>query len=81
MVRWSTRTRSTSRLPAFYTDPSWAYITDWKAELAPFYDQAKRMLGVSTYPGFGEADKVMERVADEMGVGTFHLAPVGVFFG
>ena len=29
-------------LPAFYTDPQWSHITDWKSELAPYYDQAKR---------------------------------------
>ncbi|MDX3000675.1 GMC family oxidoreductase [Kribbella solani] len=69
-------------LPAFYTDRQWAHITDWKAELAPYYDQAKRMLGVATYPGFSPADKVMKQVADDMGVGdTFHPTPVGVFFG
>ena len=38
-------------LDAFYTDPSWGYLTDWKAELAPYYDQARRMLGVVTYAG------------------------------
>ena len=27
-----------------------AHITDWKAELAPYYDQAKRMLGVVDEP-------------------------------
>jgi cholesterol oxidase len=69
-------------LPAFYADKQWAHITDWKAELAPYYDQAKRMLGVATYPGFTPADKVMKQVADDMGVGeTFHPTPVGVFFG
>ncbi|MDT5334591.1 MAG: cholesterol oxidase, partial [Mycobacterium sp.] len=31
-------------LDQFFNDPQWAAITDWKAELAPFYDQAKRML-------------------------------------
>ncbi|TCM41890.1 GMC oxidoreductase [Kribbella sp. VKM Ac-2568] len=69
-------------LPAFYTDRQWAHITDWKAELAPYYDQAKRMLGVTTYPGFTPADEVMKQVADDLGVGdTFHPTPVGVFFG
>ena len=38
-------------LPPFYADPQWAGITDWKDELAPFYDQAKRMLGVVETPG------------------------------
>ncbi|TDO49235.1 cholesterol oxidase [Kribbella sp. VKM Ac-2527] len=69
-------------LPAFYTDRQWAHITDWESELAPYYDQAKRMLGVTTYPHFTPADKVMKQVADEMGAGdTFHPTPVGVFFG
>jgi cholesterol oxidase len=69
-------------LPAFYTDPQWSHITDWKAELEPYYDQAKRMLGVVENPLRTPADDVMEQVADEMGVkDTFHPTPVGVFFG
>jgi len=69
-------------LDAFYRDPSWSHITDWKAELAPYYDQAKRMLGVVENPLRTPADDVMEKVATEMGVGdTFHPTPVGVFFG
>lgn len=69
-------------LDAFYKDPSWSHITDWKTELAPYYDQAKRMLGVVENPVHTPADEVMKRVADEMGVGrTFHPTPVGVFFG
>ncbi|GAB3780504.1 GMC oxidoreductase [Nocardioides ungokensis] len=69
-------------LPAFYADPQWSHITDWKSELAPYYDQAKRMLGVVENPLRTPADDVMEQVATEMGVGdTFHPTPVGVFFG
>ncbi|MFL6173275.1 MAG: GMC oxidoreductase [Marmoricola sp.] len=69
-------------LDAFYRDPSWSHITDWKAELAPYYDQAKRMLGVVENPLRTAADDVMEQVAKDMGVGeTFHPTPVGVFFG
>ncbi len=69
-------------LPAFYNDPQWAHITDWKDELAPYYDQAKRMLGVVENPVRTPADDVMEKVAGEMGVAeTFHPTPVGVFFG
>ncbi|WP_426246890.1 GMC family oxidoreductase N-terminal domain-containing protein [Nocardioides sp. LHG3406-4] len=69
-------------LDAFYRDPSWAHITDWKAELVPYYDQAKRMLGVVENPLRTPSDEVMEKVADDMGVGhTFHPTPVGVFFG
>lgn len=66
----------------YFTDPQWAEITDWKSELAPWYDQAERMLGVQTNPYFTNSDKAMKEVADEMGVGhTFKMAPLGVHFG
>jgi cholesterol oxidase len=69
-------------MPAFYTDAQWSHITDWKSELSPYYDQAKRMLGVVENPLRTPADEVMEKVAAEMGVSdTFHPTPVGVFFG
>jgi cholesterol oxidase len=69
-------------LEPFYTDKQWAHIADWRAELAPYYDQAKRMLGVVTNPLDTPADQVMRKVADDMGVGdTYHPTPVGVFFG
>ena len=69
-------------LDAFYSDPSWSAIADWRAELSPYFDQAKRMLGVVTNPTMSPSDEVMRAVADEMGVGdTFRLTPVGVYFG
>lgn len=69
-------------MPPFYDDPQWRDITDWRAELAPHYDQAKRMLGVTTYPRETAADRAMRAVAERMGVGhTFHPTPVGVYIG
>jgi cholesterol oxidase len=66
----------------FYDDPQWAHITDWRSELAPFYDQASRMLGVTTNPTTTPADEVLRDVAVELGVGhTFRPTPVGVYFG
>lgn len=66
----------------FFTDPQWRDITDWQAELAPYYDQASRMLGVTDNPTMTPSDEVMKSVAEGMGVGhTFRLTPVGVFFG
>jgi cholesterol oxidase len=66
----------------FFADKQWAHITDWRAELMPHYEQAKRMLGVVTNPTFTDADRIMKEVADDMGVGdTFVPTPVGVFFG
>lgn len=67
---------------AFYRDPQWAAITDWREELAPHYDVAERMLGVVTNPQATPVDEVYRAVAQEMGVGdSFRLAPVGVLFG
>lgn len=66
----------------FFEDPQWAQITDWGAELAPYYDQASRMLGVAENPLMTRSDVIMKAVADDMGVGhTFRLTPVGVYFG
>jgi cholesterol oxidase len=66
----------------FFTDRQWGHITDWQDELKPFYDQARRMLGVTVNPLVTPADEAMKRVADRMGVGdTFHATPVGVLFG
>ncbi|HUW17440.1 MAG TPA: FAD-dependent oxidoreductase, partial [Actinomycetes bacterium] len=67
---------------AFFDDPQWRDITDWRAELDPYYDQARRMLGVTDNPSLTPADEVMREVADQLGVGSsFRLTPVGVFFG
>ncbi len=67
---------------AFFNDRQWAHLADWRAELDPHYDQAQRMLGVTTYPGHTPADEVMQRVARDMGVAnSYRPTPVGVFFG
>jgi cholesterol oxidase len=69
-------------LDDFYDDPQWSGITDWRGELAPYYDQARRMLGVRANPTMTPSDVHLKAVAEEMGVGdSFTLAPVGVFFG
>jgi cholesterol oxidase len=65
----------------FFRDPQWGAITDWRDELAPYYAQAARMLGVVTNPHLTPADEHMRAVAEDMGAGrTFRLAPVGVLF-
>ena len=66
----------------YFLDQQWSSITDWKSELSPWYEQAKRMLGVVQNPYFSPSDQVMKDVAEEMGVGnTFRLAPLGIYFG
>ena len=69
-------------LEPFFADPAWSDLTDWKAELDPYYDQAERMLGSVRFPGWTPADDVMAEVARQLGVGeTFTTANVGVYFG
>ncbi|MGD1219729.1 GMC oxidoreductase [Streptomyces krungchingensis] len=66
----------------FFEDPQWKDITDWEGELKPYYDQARRMLGVRLNPTMTPSDVHLKAAAEAMGVGdTFHMAPVGVFFG
>ena len=66
----------------YFDDPQWNAITDWKSELTPFYELARRMLGVEVNPYFSPSDQAMKDVADQMGVGdTFTLAPLGIHFG
>ena len=49
--------------------------------LLPFYDIAKRMLGVIENPKLWEVDTHMKETAEEMGVGnTFKRTPVGINF-
>ncbi|KUJ67082.1 cholesterol oxidase [Streptomyces albus subsp. albus] len=67
---------------AFFQDRQWGRITDWQQELSPYYEQAKRMLGVRLNATMTPSDQHLKAAAERMGVGdTFHMAPVGVFFG
>jgi cholesterol oxidase len=62
-------------------DPAWG-PGDWKAQLAPHYVEASRMLGAVVCPGVGNADLLLREVGKELrGKDTFHINPVGVFFG
>lgn len=65
-----------------WDDPQWAALNDWRTTLAPFYNRAKQMLGVTTVPHLGPADKLLRQAAEGQGVGhTFQPAEVGVYFG
>ena len=62
----------------FFDAPGWAGITDWADELAPCYDQARRMLGVVRYltcqpTSIGICDR-----SSTWGEGNVNKAPVGV---
>ena len=67
---------------AFYRDPQWAELEDWESALAPHYDTAEQMLGVTQYEGEGPADRMLREIASEMGVeDTYSTTRVGVYFG
>jgi cholesterol oxidase len=69
-------------LDQFFDDPQWAEVADWRAELAPYYERARRMLGVVETPFETEAETVVREVARRLGVAdTFRHTPVGVYFG
>jgi cholesterol oxidase len=66
----------------FFEDPQWAGMADWEAELAPHYDEAQRMLGVTMNPYDDPADQLLRELGEELGVSdTYKKTPVGVYFG
>ena len=67
---------------AFYEDPQWRDLADWREELAPYYAEAERMLGVTDYVGSGPAVELLRELGDELGVGdSYRQSRVGTFFG
>lgn len=60
----------------------WPSHIDWLSELNPFFETAKKMLGVTTNKIISEAETIMQQLAKEMKVPeTYHLTEVGVYFG
>ena len=65
-----------------FENPQWKNLADWKTILRPYFDIAKRMLGVNPNPCLWAADWTLKQIAAEYGMeGTFQPTPVGVFFG
>ena len=68
--------------PAFFENPQWAGLADWRTELQPHYDTAERMLGVATVPFVSGGQKLLQELGAHFGVAdSFTPTPVGVFFG
>jgi cholesterol oxidase len=67
---------------AFFDAPSWSGLANWRHELAPHYETAKRMLGATTNPRETPGDRVFREIAREDGREQYcHPTEVGVFFG
>ena len=66
----------------FFQAKSWAHLADWRKELAPHYEMAKRMLGAATVPGTTRGDEILKEIAKDLGREEhFHPTEVAVFFG
>jgi cholesterol oxidase len=66
----------------FYTDGQWGELDDWKAALAPHYDEAERMLGVTDVVAEDPADRLLREYGREIGADdTYAKTRVGVYFG
>lgn len=66
----------------FFGASSWSHLADWKDELAPHYQTARRMLGATTHPLDTAPDRVLREVAEDLGrAAHFTRNEVGVFFG
>jgi cholesterol oxidase len=68
--------------PRFYEDPQWADLDDWEHALAPHFDEAERMLGVTTVATDDPADEVLREFGEHIGAqDTYSKTRVGVYFG
>ncbi len=62
--------------------PNWPCGTDWRAALAPHYETAQRMLGVTENPHLSPGDELLRGFAASIGrEDTFRPTRVGVLFG
>ncbi len=67
---------------AFFKNPVWAHLRDWKQTLQPFYERAKFMLGTVRFHKVNTEDAVLKEIARDMGKeASFDNVNVGVYFG
>ena len=58
---------------------TWEGLADWKSEMPQHYDTASRMLGVAENRILGPSDKLLQRVANSVGIGdTFYRTSVAI---
>jgi cholesterol oxidase len=69
-------------LEGFWKGAHWPRGIDWKEEIGPFFDQARRMLGVTATPFESTADLAMRELARRLGAeSTYGPTDVGIYFG
>lgn len=67
----------------FFQDPQWAGLEkDWRTVLAPFYQTARKMLGVTQNPQLWKSDDLIREYARDIGrEDSFKPTEVGIYFG
>lgn len=67
---------------AFFEAEEWRELADWEEELAPHFETANRMLGVTPNPKLWPADQVLCDISTDLGQeDTFEPTPVAIYFG
>ena len=66
----------------FFKTGSWSKLNDWEKELAPFYEEALKMLGAAKNPKLFDGDLGLHKVAQKLGMeDKFDATNVAVYFG
>ncbi len=66
----------------FFDAREWGHLANWREELAPHYQTARRMLGTAENPLETAPDRALRSIAERAGrTDHFRATPVGVFFG
>jgi cholesterol oxidase len=65
----------------FFQSGDWSRLADWKKELAPHYEKARRMLGATVNPLRTYPDQILQEVGKEMGREDFQPTTVAIYFG
>lgn len=67
---------------SFFSAPSWAGLADWRHQLTSHYETASRMLGATENRLPADSDHCIKELARSLGrEDSYHMNPVGVYFG
>ena len=67
---------------SFFENASWSDLASWQEELAPHYQEARRMMGAVETPFLTTPDRLLRRVAENRGTPeAFESTHTAVFYG
>ncbi len=66
----------------FFKTGSWSKLNDWENELAPYYQEALKMLGAAKTPKLFDGDIGLKKIAQKLGLeDKFDATNVAIYFG